>query len=484
MAAILTDRFRVVFAEKFKEAIALGENAALTALLKASDPNFQETSIWLFFAKPTNWDGNIVPDPIDNQQTTYEIYDQIIGLKKITSSEIRGVIRNNTWTSGIPYDIYRDDYGKVIAKTGERTTYVQALNFEQKLYESNYYVITSEYKVYKCLNNNNNSPSTVEPSLTTNAPFSLSDGYTWKYMYTINANDFEKFKTDEYVPIPELSAIDPNNVVAPGDNYGGAIYNVLIETRGSGYSTGQQFNIVGDGVNGKIQVESVDQLGGITSIKIINPGSNYTYARINTVGGTGATFTPIITSKEGLGRFIGRELGAYRIALHARLDKDDFVFGNDFSIVGLIFNPVIDQGVGSIAIGTKQLKLTGALSNSNSDVYNDISIVDNVTGATGRIVHYEANNQDNDYRIYYIQENVEGYGVNSEGLRNNFGPGNNININLNSGAETATIAGAEFSSVKDSELKRGSGEIIYIDNRNTISRSEDQTEDFKIIVEF
>jgi len=482
MAAILTDRFRVVFAEKFIEAIALGENSTLTALLKASDPNYEATSIWLFFAKPTGWTNNIPEDPIDNQESFYNIYDQIIGLKRVSSSEIRGVIRNNTWVSGTTYDIYRDDYGDILSEVGAVTTYVQSLNFEQKLYETNYYVITSEYKVYKCLSNNNNAPSTVEPSSVNNAPFTLSDGYTWKYMYTINANDFEKFKTDEYVPIPALSSIDPNNVITPGDNYGGAIYNVLINSPGNGYQTGEQFDIIGDGENAQIQVETVNADGGITSIKIINPGSNYTYARVNATGGTGASFNPIISPKEGLGKFIGRELGAYRIALHARLDKDDFVFGNDFSIVGLLYNPVIGQGVGDIAIGTKQLKLTAALSNSNPDVYNDLKIQDSVTGATGRIVHYEADAVNSDYRIYYIQENVEGFGLDSTGVKREFEPDNNISIN--NGQETATIASAASSSVKDSELKRGSGEIIYIDNRNTISRAEDQTEDFKIIVEF
>ena len=52
---------------------------------------------------------------------------------------------------------------------------------------------------------------------------------------------------------------------------------------------------------------------------------------------------------------------------------------------------------------------------------------------------------------------------------------NEVYIKIDSDASTA---------VKDSELTRGSGEIIYIDNRATISRADDQTEDFKIILEF
>jgi hypothetical protein len=71
--------------------------------------------------------------------------------------------------------------------------------------------------------------------------------------------------------------------------------------------------------------------------------------------------------------------------------------------------------------------------------------------------------------------------MDSDGRRAVFLPGDVISIG--SDQETATILSSP-ESVKESELKRGSGEIIYIDNRNTISRAEDQTEDFKIILEF
>ena len=36
----------------------------------------------------------------------------------------------------------------------------------------------------------------------------------------------------------------------------------------------------------------------------------------------------------------------------------------------------------------------------------------------------------------------------------------------------------------NSEINKGSGEIIYIDNRSLISRNERQKEDVKIILEF
>ena len=487
MAAILTDKFRVVFAEKFKDAIALKEIPGIgdvTAL-----PASALAEVWLFFAKATTWkkfDGtsaNGVPnDPIDNQNSDFKIYDQIIGLKQVTSAEMRQVIRNKKWESGSKYDIYRHDYGDIISEVENVRTYVQSNRFEQHLYETDFYVVTSEYKVYKCLDNNNNSESTVEPSSTSSAPFTLPDGYIWKYMFTVNANDFEKFKTDEYVPIPEDSAIDPSNVILPSANYGGSIYNVLIDNPGENYQPNVEYDIDGDGDGGKVRIETIDGGGGITKVKVVNPGQGYTFGSVTLSNGQNGILKPIITSKEGLGQKIGRELGAYRIAMHAKLEKDDFIFGNDFRIVGLLYNPIVSTTSG-IAIGTKQLRIQAALGQSE-DTYNDATITGANSEASGRVIHYES--AGGVHTLYYIQENELGYGLKNDGTKPSFEAGENITIKPASGGteESAAIITDSATAIKDSELTRGSGEIIYIDNRATISRAKDQTEDFKIILEF
>ena len=498
MAAILTDKFRVVFAEKFKDAIALKEIPGIADSngnpLVPALPASALAELWLFFAKATPWtefDGtqnDAVPnDPIDNQSSNFTIYDQIIGLKQVTSAEMRSVIRNNKWASGTVYDIYRHDYGDITNVDNGVKTYVQSNNFEQHLYETNYYVVTSEYKVYKCLDNNGNGESTSEPTSTSSAPFTLTDGYIWKYMFTVNANDFEKFKTDEYIPIPEDTAIDPSNVIAPAANYGGSIYNVLIDAAGTGYLANTEYDIVGDGTNGKVRITSTNQGGGITGIKVVNPGQGYTFGQINLSTGSNGILRPIITGKEGLGQKIGRELGAYRIAMHAKLEKDDFLFGNDFRIVGLLYNPIVSTTSG-IAIGTKQLNLVAKLDSDIDGFYDDAKIEGGTSGATGRIVHYETDGVTVGglHTIYYTQENQLGYGLKSDGTKPNFVAGEDITVSEGGlGApESKTIDDNASTAVKDSELTRGSGEIIYIDNRATISRAEDQTEDFKIILEF
>ena len=480
MAAILTDRFRVVLAENFRQRVALGEDPQFV------DGNGNRTvssvGLYLFFAKSDGWTNNQPVNPVDNQEAAFNIYDQMIGLKKIDSSQIRGVIPNRPWVSGTVYDIYRHNYGSVISSDGNVTNYVEGLNTEIHLYETNYYVVTSEYKVYKCLNNNNNKPSTQEPSSTTSAPFKESDEYVWKYLFSVNASDFENFKSDEYIPIPETSGIDLNNSIFPTSNYGGAIYNVVINSAGTNYTANSEFDIIGDGTGGKVRVTSTDASGAITGIKVINPGTGYTFAQINTTGGSNAVLEPIISPKEGLGTpGLPLELGAYRLALHCKIENSDFVFGNDFSVVGIIYNPIVTS-TSQTLIGTRSMTLQYSNSGvsplvSPKEDYNDvlISTPGGGSGASGRIVHYEPDTENNIYTIYFTQENKLNSGLQNNGSRPSFLDGETILI----GSETVTI-----NTVSEPEIVRGSGEIIYIDNRNTISRAQDQTEDFKIILEF
>ena len=498
MAAILTDKFRVLLAQRFRERVFADE----------TDSNVNTTGLWLFFARPKGWTdlstGNptSVPNsPIDNQEKEFEIYDQIIGLKKIPSSEIRPVIRNNKWLSGNVYDFYRHDYGTVQSAVNNQISYIKGFSNEVKLYETNFYVVTSEYKIYKCIDNNNNSASTVEPSSTSQSPFILSDGYTWKYMFTVNANDFDKFKSDEYIPIP--STVQTSNSINASSNYGGAIYKVTLSKNangdniiGSGYIIGDTFNIVGDGQNAQVRVVATNDSGGITKLKVINPGSGYTYGQIDTTKvvdsqgvvttgtGTGASLKPVISQKEGLAVDFAKELGANKVLLHTKLEPDDFVFRNDFTVVGLLLNPTFtNSNVSNIAIGTHVINLSTDLTTYNSpEDFEDVQVRETSGSgpyATGTVVHYETDGS-SIFKIYFLQENIENYGIDSDGLRIPFEQGDTIQVGNSS---TGTIS-STTGSVVSPEIVRGSGDIIYIDNRNQISRAQDQTEDFKIILEF
>lgn len=130
----------------------------------------------------------------------------------------------------------------------------------QKIEDARFYVLTNDYKVYKCLDNNNGGKSTVKPvDISANA-VQYEDGYIWKFMYAIPASLRNKFLTNLYMPV----------VNAQQNQYydSGEIRLVRIESPGINYSTAK-INVSGDGY-----IES-DPLY-ITNADIVSGGSNYT----------------------------------------------------------------------------------------------------------------------------------------------------------------------------------------------------------------
>jgi hypothetical protein len=141
----------------------------------------------------------------------------------------------------------------------------------QKLEEANFYVITDDYNVYKCLDNNNNSQSTYKPTGTQLEPIETLDGYIWKFMYNIPINLRNKFYTDEYVPV--VSALT-NHFYSNG-----TVDNIFIANKGQGY-TSAIISVTGDGYRESDPIY-------INEARIVAEGSGYTNPTID--------FSPPIT---------------------------------------------------------------------------------------------------------------------------------------------------------------------------------------------
>ncbi len=126
--------------------------------------------------------------------------------------------------------------------------------------DSQSYVLTDEFHVYKCLDNNNNALSTSKPIGTVVDPVVMPDGYMWKYLYSIPIALRNKFLTDAYMPV--INSLR-------GQFYsGGEILNVIIESGGQNY-TFANITVSGDGYR-----ESDPLL--LTSISLNSGGSGYT----------------------------------------------------------------------------------------------------------------------------------------------------------------------------------------------------------------
>ena len=111
-------------------------------------------------------------------------------------------------------------------------------NNAHKLEDCKFYVLTDNFNVYKCLDNNNNAPSTIQPAGSQITPIVTSDGYVWKFMYNVPINLRNKFLSDDQIPV--VSALT-NQFYS-----GGALDAIIINNKGEDYTTAS-INVSGDG---------------------------------------------------------------------------------------------------------------------------------------------------------------------------------------------------------------------------------------------
>lgn len=130
----------------------------------------------------------------------------------------------------------------------------------QRIDATQSYVMTDEYYVYQCLDNNNGSVSIDKPTGTDSNPFKASDGYIWKFLYMIPVSMRNRFVTSTYIPV--VSALSNQFYSA------GAIQNITLINRGSNY-TSASISVTGDG-----HLENNPRY--LTGATIISGGANYT----------------------------------------------------------------------------------------------------------------------------------------------------------------------------------------------------------------
>jgi hypothetical protein len=158
----------------------------------------------------------------------------------------------------------------------------------QRLEDSRFYVITDEFNVYKCLDNNNNAISHYKPIGTTVDPVTFPDGYMWKFLYNIPIALRTKFLTDDYVPV--VTALR-NQFYSNGN-----IQTIRVDQAGSGY-TSATISVQGDGYL------EADPLY-LTSINIDQGGVDYTTATISVA----APFTNVNPWTANIPLFLGQKI--------------------------------------------------------------------------------------------------------------------------------------------------------------------------------
>ena len=486
MPAIITNKFRIHNSEQFSESFS--ESAANVYYLAIGRPQAFGT-LTRGDSRTTNEGSDTSPlTPVDSVQDEFYYFDDMLAAKKVTSSDVSYVIPRRNWTTGTVYDYYRHDYGNRI--TGTTTTQTSDSG-ASTLWDSTFYVMSSTFNVYKCLDNNGGATSTVEPTGTSTSILTTGDGYKWKFMYSLTASEQTNFLSTDFMHVSTDSTVSSAAV-------DGAVNIVKIKTAGTGGTNGTHTGVAirGDGSSG---VCSVTISGNaVTAVTVTTPGTGYTYgyitlSDINTAGGgslSGAELDVIIEPKGGHGFNAVKELGGFYVMLNTNFEADetsntgDFTTANDFRRVMLMRDP--DSG-GSAA-STTTLRGTKAifLSSASGTFTVDEEINQATTGAVGKVVEHDTSNS----ILYYIQTRFNDHGVDSNGDLTAFSGTNTItgqssSVTATPSSSTSTVDNISFTSgYAGSEIDADTGDVMYVENRSPITRASDQTENVKLIIEF
>ena len=485
MPAIITDRFRIHNSEQFSEAFS--EASGNTFYLGIGRPQAFATST-RGDARTNNEGTDTAPlTPADNLNAQHFPFDDLMAAKKISASDVAFAIPRRNWTTGTTYDIYRHDYGEYATGT---TTAITANGGASTLHDSAFYVLTTDRNVYKCLDNDGNTASTVEPTGTSTTVLTTADGYKWKYMYTLTASQQANFLSTDFMAVATDSTVSSAAV-------DGAIDIIKIKTAGSGGTNGTHTGIAirGDGTGG---VCSVTVAGGVvTAVTVTTAGTGYTFgtvsnAQIVAAGATslsGAELDVIIPPQGGHGKNAIEELGGFYVMMNTSLEgtesgnSGDLTVANDFRKITLIRDP---NAGGSTATATT-LRATKAinLSGVSGSYVVDEKITQASTGAVGKVVEWDSSNS----ILYYIQTRHTNEGIDTNGNQTAFSGTNTVTgaggATGTPTTSTSTIDNVSFTSgYSASEIDHDSGDILYIENRAPITRAADQTENIKLVIEF
>ena len=517
MAAIITDQIRILNAENFVAGVTSTANAYYSFIGLPNPTQVQ-----------SDWDTD-PPSPKDNFEEEDSYWDTMVALKKINSSDVRQVVPRRKWSSGTTYDMYRNDYSR---------TNTAAVSGATNLYAATYFVLNTDYRVYECLQNGtdpdnpNGRPSLDEPTFTDLEPRSAGtsgDGYIWKYLYTIKPSDIVKFESTDYIPVPADWDTNSDDAAVRDNAVDGSIKIVTISNAGVGIGTADavytKVPIKGNGSNAECTV-TINSSSQVSDVTVSTQGSGYTYGSVDLVAGgvpTGTTrpvLDVVIPPSGGHGKDIYRELGAYNVLLYSRIENDnenpDFVTGNQIARVGLVENPQAFDSTALLSVdkatAAAALRLSGAGYSSatfTADAYFTQTVATGTTAA-GRVINYD---QTTGVLKYWQDKSLAGfntvgaavtnptYGFKLNAFTSTPETGGSLTIVPSTGSNLAIdtsftgvstvinsrtyYLGQEFTNgIGNPEAKKYSGNIIYVDNRPSITRSSTQKEDIKIILQF
>lgn len=452
MTSILTQKFKKNLAQMIYDDVVDSDQRYFVGIGRSED-----------------WDSSDTPpDPVDSLREARNARLALQSVKRATA--ISFVVPRNNWSGGTIYSAWSDNVSAYPSQP--------------------YYVMTEDHAVYLCLRTGRTSTgvvvtSTVKPTGSSHKAFTTSDGYVWKFLYTVTSLNSSNFLTANFLPVRLVGDTDSSSPALDLEQKGvqdaavaGQISSIRVVSGGSGYTSAPAVSVVGDGTGASATatVSSGRVVKVVMDDDSASMGSGYNYAEVKLTGGgasVAATVYPVLSPKAGFGADPRDDLRATALMVNAKPAGDEdgsWVTGNDFRQIVLLKN--ILKADDSDFTGTSASTLNALRLSSVSTAFTaDRQILGAVSAAKAWVDSY-----DPDGIIYFHQTEETGFAP--------FAEGENVTEINGAGSGTLDSSGADADSSADSSalMNRFSGEVLYINNRAAVSRSASQTEDIKIVI--
>jgi hypothetical protein len=345
-----------LFKQKFKKTIADAIYNEVTSKTATYYHWFGKENSWTDFLSPFIPSSTIDDPGPPSENFRYELHVRrdILTAKKIKPSDVSYVVRRINWVSGTVYDMYDD-----AIETTTGYGYGPAYSGATRLEDANFYVLTTDYNVYKCIDNAENTASTRMPTGITPEIFSTVDGYKWKFMYSIPVSLRNRFLSSTSMPV---------STALKAQFYSNGSINVInIENGGGNYNLATTIAVItGDGYQ-----ELNPYL--ISSLTVTNAGANYS--------SIGITVSPPFSSFITWSANLNVALGSYIKYTNPATTKDNFYYVVSGTKLGTS-GPIHTSG--TINNGSVQLQYVGTTATASATLsggaINVLTLVDNGYG--------------------------------------------------------------------------------------------------------
>jgi len=445
-----------------------------------NDADSASVNYYIGISRSEDWnDSDTAPTPLNTERDQRNFRLGLQSVKQVVNYSF--VIPRVNWTSGTTFAAYND------AVEAHPTV--------------PYYAMTESNQVYVCTRQGTNSagvtqPSTVQPTGSSTKGIVLSDGYAWKFLYTIGTLDAAAYKSANFIPVKLQGATDSSSPATDVEQLaiqtaaitGRQIVGFSLDSGGAGYSSNPTVTITGDGTGSA--ASAVQSGGAIVKITVdddsggaanaIKMGTGFNFASIVLSGGGSptkiATGKVILGPKAGLGADPRDDLRARAIMFNVKPvgdEEGEFIVGNSFRQIGLLRNPEETDSAATGQLFTasdgnclRRLQLA-----SISTAFTQRSTL--TGGTSGAIAFIDKTDSD---EIWYHQTESTGFTQFQEAEAVTDAAG---------GAGTTQAAGTDgdTDAYVEPKVDNFSGDLLYIENRAAVVRATDQTEDIKVIIE-